>query len=62
MSDYDKIEKIFTGSWKYDREENMTAFMEAMGKTKYSIFKLRASSFCCSVQTYIINKINIVIP
>lgn len=27
MSDYDQIEKIFNGSWKHDRDENMEAFM-----------------------------------
>ena len=32
MSDYDQIEKIFNGSWKYDRDENLEAFMTAMGE------------------------------
>ena len=30
--DYDQIEKIFNGSWKYDRDENLEAFMVAFGK------------------------------
>ena len=34
MSAYDQIEKLFTGSWKYDRDENVDAFMVAMGKAE----------------------------
>ena len=35
MSDYDQIEKIFNGSWKYDRDENVEAFMAAVGETNF---------------------------
>ena len=30
--DYDEIEKIFNGTWKYDRDENIETFMKADGK------------------------------
>ena len=46
MSAYDQIEKIFTGSWKYDRDENVDAFMAAMGKTKLFIIQN------CSLSNY----------
>ena len=57
MSDYDKIEKIFTGSWKYDREENMAAFMEAMGKSniQYSNSGRVILPFSSNVYYYKIN-------
>ena len=44
MSDYDQIEKIFTGSWKYDRDENTEAFMEAMGNTNFLLIDFYVST------------------
>ena len=30
--EYDQLEKIFNGSWKFDRDENRKAWMDAAGK------------------------------
>ena len=30
--EYDQLEKIFNGSWKFDRDENREAWMDAAGK------------------------------
>ena len=30
--DYDQFEKVFNGTWKHDRDENLEAFMVAVGK------------------------------
>ena len=38
--DYDELEKIFTGSWKYDRDENLEEFFSAVGKTSLSYSSL----------------------
>ena len=30
--DYDQLEKVFNGSWKSERDENMEDFLAASGK------------------------------
>ena len=30
--DYDEVEKLFAGTWKCDRDENLDEFMTAAGK------------------------------
>ena len=46
MSQYDKFEKIFGGKWQYDRDENMTTFMDYCGKAFIQLF---VSSFARSL-------------
>ena len=33
--DYDEIEKIFNGTWNYDRDENVEEFAKADGRDKH---------------------------
>ena len=37
--DYDELEKMLAGHWKFDRDENLEAFLEAAGMflTNYQI-------------------------
>ena len=37
--EYDHFEKLFDGrAWKYDHGENMEAFMDAAGKSRFVFF------------------------